>query len=298
MNKIQVKKRISLTGHKAPIYRIATLGETSFLSFGADGVIVKWDLEQQVSSPLLKVRNPIFTGFSVGSAIFFGENGVGIHQFLADNPSEIMSSTNYSNQLFDIGILEGKWIGAFADGFLNIYSDKLVLEKSQRISERNLRAIAINNEEVAIGGSDNLVKILNISTFAVKQVLNAHTSSVFALAYHPSMKYLVSASRDASIKVWDCEANYELREDIAAHLYAVNHIAFSHDGKLFATASMDRTIKIWDAYSFRLLKVIDEQRYGGHKSSVNRLLWMKYQNLLVSCSDDRAISVWEINEVK
>ena len=58
---------------------------------------------------------------------------------------------------------------------------------------------------------------------------------------------------------------------------------------------MDKAIKVWDAKTFKLLKVIDKARHAGHGTSVNKLLWMNYKDTLVSCSDDRTISLWDIN---
>ena len=44
----------------------------------------------------------------------------------------------------------------------------------------------------------------------------------------------------------------------------------------------------------KLLKVIDEGRHQGHSNSVNKLFWSRYSDLLVTCSDDRTISVWKL----
>ena len=57
---------------------------------------------------------------------------------------------------------------------------------------------------------------------------------------------------------------------------------------------MDKSIKVWDAETFQLLKVIDKARHAGHGTSVNRLLWTNHNNLLVSASDDRSISIWDL----
>jgi len=73
-------------------------------------------------------------------------------------------------------------------------------------------------------------------------------------------------------------------------------VVFSPDGLHIATGSMDKTIKIWESETLQLKKVIDYARYGSHQNSVNRLIWSPFENLLVSCSDDKNISVWKIHE--
>jgi WD40 repeat protein len=106
---------------------------------------------------------------------------------------------------------------------------------------------------------------------------------------------LLSGSRDARLKIWDVEAGYVLEKEIVAHTFAINYIDFSPNSNYFATCSMDKSVKIWDSESFKLLKVIDRARHAGHGTSVNKLLWTKYDNQIVSASDDRTISVWKID---
>jgi WD40 repeat protein len=52
---------------------------------------------------------------------------------------------------------------------------------------------------------------------------------------------------------------------------------------------------VWDWEALKLLKVIDRARHAGHGTSVNKLLWTNYNQQLVSASDDRSISVWNIH---
>ena len=124
--------------------------------------------------------------------------------------------------------------------------------------------------------------------------IEAHKISVFTVQYSPDQRYLISGSRDAHLKIWDPQHGYKLRESIVAHMFAINHLDFSPDGKHFVTCSMDKSIKVWDARTFQLLKVIDKARHAGHGTSINKVLWTDFNNLLLSASDDRSISIWDI----
>jgi WD40 repeat protein len=123
----------------------------------------------------------------------------------------------------------------------------------------------------------------------------AHNNSVFTVRYTPDEKFLLSGSRDARLKVWDASGSYRQSGEVVAHLYAINHLEFSPDGKHFVTCSMDKSIKVWDTEKLKLLKVIDRARHAGHGTSVNKVLWTTYLDQLLSASDDRTISVWNIN---
>lgn len=124
--------------------------------------------------------------------------------------------------------------------------------------------------------------------------MQGHLNSVFALAYSPDGKTIVSGGRDASLKFWDTE-KFEIQQNIAAHMYAINYLSFREDGKYFVTCSMDKSIKVWDMEAFKLLKVIDKARYVGHGTSINKVLWTKNKDQVVAISDDHTVSVWEIN---
>jgi WD40 repeat protein len=77
-------------------------------------------------------------------------------------------------------------------------------------------------------------------------------------------------------------------------MYAINYLSFNEDGNLLVTCSMDKSIKIWDAAERKLLKVIDKARNAGHGTSINKVVWSTYNGNVISVSDDRTISIWQI----
>jgi WD40 repeat protein len=144
---------------------------------------------------------------------------------------------------------------------------------------------------MAIGSSDGYIRVFK-PDFSLANAWLAHANSVFSIIQHEDS--LISVGRDAHIRKWDMKGE-DIGDGVPAHIYSINSVVTSPCGHYLATGSMDKTIKIWEAGSLKLLKVLDFARYGGHKNSINRLLWTSFQDLLVSGSDDKNISVWKID---
>lgn len=302
MPKIDVFKIQSYTGHKDAIYGLSAAKEDDFfISGGGDGMVVRWKLSGSPDGELIaKVPNSVYSVCFLAdrNLAVAGHNYEGIHLIDLSSRKEVASVKFTDSAIFDIKSYEGYLIAACGDGTVaKITLDPLKVRKTTRNSSLSARTLAINGKagHLAVGYSDNHIRIFDINSFDLIREFVAHKNSVFALTYSPDLNYLLSGSRDAHLKIWDSNRNYSLHKSVVAHLYAINHISYSPDGSHFATCSMDKTIKVWSASESRLLKVIDNARHGGHVTSVNRLFWSAYHNRLVSCSDDRTIISWEIH---
>ena len=53
-------------------------------------------------------------------------------------------------------------------------------------------------------------------------------------------------------------------------------------------------MKIWDANSFEVLQRLENTEKVGHRHSVNKLLWLSGNDILLSAGDDRSIVAWEL----
>ncbi|KAL8199258.1 UNVERIFIED_CONTAM: hypothetical protein K2H54_038814 [Gekko kuhli] len=71
---------------------------------------------------------------------------------------------------------------------------------------------------------------------------------------------MVSASEDATIKVWDYETG-DFERTLKGHTDSVQDISFDHSGKLLASCSADMTIKLWDFQGFECIRTMH-----GHSS--------------------------------
>ncbi len=271
-----------------------------FFSAAGDGMIVLWDQRYPEDGTLIaKLPNSVYAlHFHPQSQMLIaGHNYEGIHLLDWRNKKEIGSLKLTPAAIFDIQSYRQYLFVATGEGILfKVDYNNLTVKNQVRLSEKSTRAIAVNEVrgEIAAGYSDHYIRVFDLDTLVLKHEWMAHMNSVFALKYSPDGNLLYSGSRDARLNVWDATSGYTHLEEVVAHLYAINHLDFSPDGKHFVTCSMDRSVKIWQAGKVMLLKVIDRARHAGHGTSVNRVLWSSFQNQVLSASDDRTISVWNI----
>lgn len=299
MQTVTVKKVHAFSGHRDCVYTLQPAGNDQlFFSGAGDGMIVKWNRQQPDQGELIaKLPNSVYAlhYHKPTNLLLAGHNYDGIHVLEWETKKETGSLHITEAAIFDIQSWDGKLVVASGDGMMTrIDLETLTIQDKKKHSEKSARTIAIqkNRGELAVGYSDNFIRVFDWDTLALKHEWQAHNNSVFTLRYSPDGNFLLSGSRDARLKMWDVTSNYSLATEVVAHLYAINHVEFSPNGKHFVTCSMDKSIKVWDLEAMKLLKVIDKARHAGHGTSVNKLLWTTDQ--LLSASDDRSISAWDI----
>jgi WD40 repeat protein len=294
MQPIEISKRATFKGHSSGIFCLDALTAHEFISAGGDGQLVMWNLKKPGDGQVIARMDSTIYGLRVdGRRLLVGENGRALHMIDLDD-HKVLRSVEIKAPIFAIHREADRYLVGTGAGELFVFDLHLNFLVRHKLSAKSLRCIDSGYGEIACGFSDNIIRILDPETLEIKHELEGHTLSVFGLAYHPVARSLVSTGRDAHIRSWDLDEEYMSNRAVPAHMYASNHLVFHPDGHLFATGSMDKTIKIWDAANFALLKVIDKVRHDGHTNSVNKLLWMEFDNLLVTCSDDRTIAAWDI----
>ncbi|NOT74484.1 MAG: WD40 repeat domain-containing protein [Cyclobacteriaceae bacterium] len=298
---IQIQKLHTLTGHRDCVYTLQSSGDSSvFFSSAGDGMVVQWDMNHpEEGERIAQLPNSIYALHysSFKDILIVGHNYEGIHLLDWRNKKEIGSLKISSAAIFDIQTEGRICYVACGDGAVVVVDlDRLIILKTLSRTDKSARTIAVNpiRRELAVGYSDQYIRVFDLDSLESKYEWESHSNSVFTLVYTPDFKFLLSGSRDARLKSWNADADYALHQEVVAHLYAINNIVFSPDGKHFVTCSLDKSIKVWQAADLTLLKVIDKARHAGHGTSVNKLLWTSFHNQLVSASDDRTISIWDV----
>jgi len=299
--KLNIVKVNRFTGHEGAVYSLCK-GKTdsSFISAGGDGRVIEWDLNDPEKAKLL-ASSPE-TLFKVKyepsmESLLFGNMSGGLHWINLQQKTNVSNIAAHQKGVYDIQFIDNRFFTFGGDGQLVCWTTKTQRPaESTQFSHKALRDTALhpNNNQLAIASSDCAVYILNSKTLENEyQISQAHTNSVFCVAYSIDGRYLVTGGRDAQIRVWDVDDEYALVDQIPAHLFTVNRLRLQPGGKLMASASRDKTIKLWRTDSFNLVKVIDFKKFQSHVNSVNDLLWLSDTDL-ISCSDDRIIYHWKV----
>jgi len=204
-------------------------------------------------------------------ADYLSSNGYldALHSFQkeADMPGEV--ENKYA------GLLEKKWTSV-------IRLQKKVMDLEAKLVE--------TEKELKSGGHnrDKRTPAEWIPRPPEKYALSGHRSPITKVLFHPLFTVMVSASEDASIKVWDYETG-DYERTLKGHTDSVQDVAFDHTGKWLASCSADMTIKLWDFHGYDCVKTL-----RGHDHNVSSLCFMPSGDFIVSASRDKTLKMWEV----
>ncbi|XP_046544028.1 LOW QUALITY PROTEIN: lissencephaly-1 homolog [Haliotis rubra] len=121
-----------------------------------------------------------------------------------------------------------------------------------------------------------------------KYTMTGHRSPVTKVIIHPVFAVMVSASEDATLKLWDYETG-DYERSLKGHTDSVQDISFDSTGNFLASCSADMTIKLWDFKGYECIKTM-----YGHDHNVSSVCFMPSGDFVVSASRDKTIKMWEV----
>ncbi|XP_024030479.1 coatomer subunit beta'-3 [Morus notabilis] len=167
------------------------------------------------------------------------------------------------------------------------------IEKSIKVTEspvRSAKFIAQKNW-IVTAADDSFIRVYNYDTTEKIIEFEAHKDFIRSLAVHPTLPYLLSASDDKTIKLWDWENGWTCTRIFEGHSHYVMQVALDpKDTHNFASASLDGTVMIWNigssAPSFTLERHLKGVNCVDYFSAEDKLY-------LLSGSDDFTVKVWD-----
>lgn len=105
--------------------------------------------------------------------------------------------------------------------------------------------VASDRRHFAEAGTDKNVRIRDASTLAVVREFRVHDGPVTALAWHPTLNVIATASTDLTIRLWDVETGRKLL-GLRGPLAAPHTLDFSPGGHRLGCAAIDGFSRIWE----------------------------------------------------
>ncbi|MGD8383029.1 MAG: caspase family protein [Syntrophobacterales bacterium] len=115
-----------------------------------------------------------------------------------------------------------------------------------------------------------------------------HSAPVTSVEFSPCGRYVLSGSKDKTVKLWDIATGREIRT-FKGHSDVVSSARFTPDGRYIVSSSWDRSIRLWDIATGLEVRVSEEHGYKVHAMVISRN--GKYA---LSGSEDRSLILWNL----
>jgi WD40 repeat protein len=172
-------------------------------------------------------------------------------------------------------------------------NDKSVMVKQLLDADDEVLCLALSadGKKLASGGCDRVVHVWDLSGgYAnIKELppIENHADWVFGVAFTPDGKRLATASRDKTAKLWDIAAKESILT-FPDHQNPVYAVAVKADGTVGYSVGEDNQLRAWKAAP----EGKQIRASGGHGKVILKLAAHPKQPLLVTCSADQTVRVW------
>lgn len=129
--------------------------------------------------------------------------------------------------------LEWRFLEAALDQSINF------IEEEEDVTYSCIK-VSPDGKNLAVCGSDSLIRIYTYSGFTLIKVLKGHTHSVSSLDFSHNGKLLVSGGRDHTIIVWDLESEEPIYINDTSFTQGIYQVRFSPDDTMVGVVSWER----------------------------------------------------------
>jgi WD40 repeat protein len=145
----------------------------------------------------------------------------------------------------------------------------------------------------AVGFLSGVVGLIDAAFDSPLLTFSAHSQILMRLAVSEFDSSVVTASQDATVKVWDIDRVAICRHTLEGHSDFVLGAAVSPKEPVLVTGSKDQTIRVWDMKDGHpVVKV------SAHKNTLFCVEHHPSQRIFASCGGDCFVCLWDYSELE
>ncbi|XP_062197393.1 uncharacterized protein LOC133900323 isoform X2 [Phragmites australis] len=218
----------------------------------------------------------------------------------AETTSVVISTENFTKMVsMDVHPTESWIVTGHFNGNVCIwnYQTKAMVNMFEVTREKEVLTVKFiaRKHWVVAGDGDGCIHVYNYNKAERVQKFKALSEQITSLAIHPTEPYVLSASYDFEIKLWDWENDWNsTRKFEEEHSDSVMQVVFNaKDAKAFASVSKDKSLKIWSVDSPYANLTLKE-----HTSHVRCLDYFTRgdKQYLITGSDDGTAKIWDLQK--
>ncbi|PSN63090.1 U4/U6 small nuclear ribonucleo protein-like protein Prp4 [Corynespora cassiicola Philippines] len=152
--------------------------------------------------------------------------------------------------------------------------------------------VSSSNVNFASGGGGGKIQLWSLDDNKPLRTLQGHTDRVCRIGFHPTGRYLASASDDTTWRLWDVEAGQELLMQ-EGHSKEVYTVSFNGDGSLLASGGLDSIGRVWDIRTGRVIFLLES-----HIKPIHGMDWSTDGYRVLSGSGDGFMKCWDIRAMR
>jgi len=201
------------------------------------------------------------------------------------------SSVKLSAQPKGAAAADGRVVVALATGIAVYLKDQLASESKTDFTPT---AVAAHGSLVAVGASDNTVKIYKVDSgnkLSVVETLASPTAQISALSFSKDGTYLAAGNTSGKIFVYKTSGWGIATDRWSAHTARVTSIAWNDAGTNAASGGLDTNVFVWSlAKPGSRVKALN-----AHKDGVNGVSWVEGGQKVASTGGDASVKIWTVS---
>eukprot|EP01084_Bolivina_argentea_P064754 118044_1 len=145
------------------------------------------------------------------------------------------------------------------------------------------------SNNIVTGSGDKTISFWDIRSALCIQTFYGHHNSVNHVSFNKKCDEIMSCDADGVVKIWDIRMIKEKKQiNTGKYVHPCSHVIFDESGQRAVVASDDALIKIYDTTNGNHIESL-----AGHQDNVNCVLFSHNNKMLISCSSDCTMRLWQ-----